>query len=148
MVREDVSMRRRWARLPRWARWTLAVYLIGFAEGTGDHVLWMTRGGIHAYAGFGYLPVQAFLVALIVLDPLVVLLTGLVRRDGIWLAVAVMALDVAANWAGNWSAMPRYLLQSLSIELFAVFVFVTALPLLRVVSSARVPAGAPGEALG
>jgi len=29
----------------------LALYLAGFAEGTGDHLRWMAHGGIHAYAG-------------------------------------------------------------------------------------------------
>ena len=73
---------RRWALLPRWARWVLAVYLTGFAEGTGDHVWWMLHGGTHAYSAFGSAPVQVFLIALIVLDPLTVVLAGLVRRAG------------------------------------------------------------------
>jgi hypothetical protein len=30
-------LRRAWAALPRWARWLLAVYLIGFADGTAAH---------------------------------------------------------------------------------------------------------------
>jgi hypothetical protein len=124
-------MRRRWARLPRWSRWVLVVYLIGFTEGTGDHVWWMLHGGIHAYAGFRYVPVQVFLVALIVLDPLVVLLTALACRAGVWLAVVVMPLDIGANWAGNWPAMPRFLLSAVTLELFALFVLATALPLLR-----------------
>ena len=69
--------------LPQWARWVLALYLVGFAEGTGDHVLWMTHGGIHAYASsFPPVPVQAFLVGLVVLDPLAVVLTGLVASTG------------------------------------------------------------------
>jgi hypothetical protein len=28
-------------------------------------------------------------------------LLGLVRREGIWLACAVMVLDIAANWTGK-----------------------------------------------
>lgn len=43
-----------------------------------------------------------FFVCLVVLDPLVVVLAGFVQRAGIWLAAAVMALDMAANWIGNW----------------------------------------------
>ncbi|HWN60353.1 MAG TPA: hypothetical protein VNO25_06750, partial [Streptosporangiaceae bacterium] len=72
------------------------------------------------------------------LDPLVVVLAGFVRREGIWLAAGVMVLDVAANWTGNWpwlDADPARLLRPvglLPITLFGVFVLVTALPLLRV----------------
>ena len=128
-------MRRRLARLPPWARWVLAVYLIGFADGTGDHVRWMTHGGIHAYAGFGYVPIQVFMVALIVLDPLAVVLVGLVRREGVCLAVAIMTLDVPANWVANWSHMPRFLLGELPGELFALFVFATAIPLLQAIAA-------------
>jgi hypothetical protein len=78
-----VAMRRRWAGLPPWTRWVLAVYLIGFADGTGDHVRWMTHGGIRAYAVFRYVPIQVFMVALIVLDPLTVMLVGLVPRESV-----------------------------------------------------------------
>ena len=74
--------RRRWGRLPRWARWVLAGYVIGFADGTGDHIGWMAHGGIHAYAVFGSVPVQAFLVSLIVLDPVAAVLCLLSRRAG------------------------------------------------------------------
>lgn len=125
----------RWARLPRWARWVLAGYVIGFAEGTADHVAWMTRGGIHAYAGFGSIAIQAFLVSLIVLDPVAALLCASVRRSGAWLAVLIMALDVPANWADNWPRMPGFLITFLLGELFAVFVFATALPLLRAIDA-------------
>lgn len=120
----------RWARLSAWARWALAVYVIGLVDGTADHVRWMAHGGIHAYAGFGYVPVQVFLVLLIVLDPVAAVLCALARRAGVRLAVLIMALDVPANWAGNWHAMPRFLITFLPGELFAAFVFVTALPLL------------------
>jgi hypothetical protein len=86
MPRVAVLLRRAWADVPRWARWVLVVYLIGFADGTADHVRWMTRGGIHAYAS-SYPPVAArvFFVSLVVLDPLVVVLVAFVRREGIWL---------------------------------------------------------------
>lgn len=67
-----VRLRRAWADVPRWARWVLAVYLIGFADGTADHVRWMTRGGIHAYAqSYPQIAIQVFFVSLVVLDPLV-----------------------------------------------------------------------------
>ena len=94
-----------WARLPRWARWVLAGYLIGFADGTGAHIRDLARDGVHAYAAFGPVPVQVFLVALVVLDPLVLILAGLARPAGVWLACAVLLLDNAANWIGNWPGL-------------------------------------------
>jgi len=116
-----------------WARWVLGLYMTGFADGTADHVRWMTRGGIHAYApSYPLVPIQVFFVILVVADPLIVVLLGLVRRDGIWLACAVMVLDIVANWAGNWSRIhhdPGLNVPWL-ITLFGVFVLASAPPLL------------------
>lgn len=121
----------------------LAVYIAGFAEGTGDHVRWMTHGGIHAYAGsYPQVPIQVFFVALIIFDPLTVVLVAGVRRAGIWLAAAVMALDVAANWIGNWSRItgaPARLLDTgpWLITAFGMFVFASAPVLLRLIRPER-----------
>jgi hypothetical protein len=61
--------------------------MIGFVEGFADHVLWMTRGGIYAYAhDYPLVPIQVFFVSLIVVEPLTIVLLGFVRREGIWLA--------------------------------------------------------------
>jgi hypothetical protein len=82
-----------------------------------------------------------FFVGLVVLDPLVVALAGFVRREGIWLAAGVMALDVTANWVGNWPSLredPTRLLGPVGlvpITLFGVFVLATALPMLRVMKT-------------
>jgi hypothetical protein len=133
-----VRLRRAWADLPRWARWVLAVYLIGFVDGTADHVHWMTHGGIHAYArSYPPIAIQVFFVSLVVLDPLVVVLVAFVRREGIRLAAAVMALDVAANWIGNWTRIRHAWVPNVPwlISLFSVFVLVTALPLLRIMKA-------------
>ncbi len=127
--------------MPGWARWVLAVYLIGFAQGTAAHVRDLTRGGIHAYSLFPQAWIQVFFVSLVVLDPLVVALAGFVRREGIWLATGVMVLDVTANWIGNWPSLHEdaaRLLRPvglLPITVFGVFVLVTALPLLRVMKA-------------
>ena len=118
----------------------LAVYLIGFADGTADHVRWMTRGGIHAYApSYPQIAIQVFFVSLVVLDPLVVVLVAFVRREGIWLAAAVMALDIAANWTGNWARIRHDRVSNVPwlITLFGVFVLVTAMPLLRVMKGSH-----------
>lgn len=132
-------LRRAWADLPGWARWVLAVYLIGFAQGTAAHIRDLTRGGIHAYSALPQAWIQVFFVSLVLLDPLVVVLAAFVRREGIWLAAGVMVLDVIANWIGTWPSLhqdPARLLHPvglLPITLFSVFVFVTTLPLLRVI---------------
>jgi hypothetical protein len=132
-------LRSAWADLPRWARWVLAVYLIGFAQGTGAHVRDLARGGIHAYSAVPQAWIQVFFVSLVVLDPLVVVLAAFVRRAGIWLAACVMLLDVAANWIANWPSLqadPARLLHPvglLPITLFGVFVLATTRPLLRVI---------------
>ena len=142
------ALRSAWAGLPGWARWVLAVYLIGFAQGTGAHIADLMRGGIHAYSFAPQAWIQVFFVSLVVLDPLVVVLAGFVRREGIWLAAAVMALDVAANWIVNWAWLaqdPARLLHPvglLPITLFGVFVLMTWLPLPRVM-----PGGQPVGAL-
>ena len=125
--------------MPRWARWVLAVYLVGFAQGTGAHVRDLMRGGIHAYSSLPQAWIQVLFVSLVVLDPLVVALVAFVRREGIWLAAGVMVLDVAANWIGYWPSLqedPAGLLRPvglLPITLFGVFVLVTAPSLLRVI---------------
>ena len=132
-------LRRAWADLPQWARWVLAVYLAGFAQGTGAHVRDLARGGIHAYSALPQVWIQVFFVSLVVLDPVVVVLVAFVRRAGVWLAAGVMILDVAANWIGNWPSLredPARLLHPvglLPITLFGAFVLATTLPLLRVV---------------
>lgn len=115
------------------------MYLIGFAEGTGSHLADLVRGGIHAYASFPQLFLQVFFVSLVILDPLTAVLVGLVRREGIWLASAVMALDVSANWWGNRHWLrddPAQLLWLLPITAFGLFVVALAFPLSRAVAGA------------
>jgi hypothetical protein len=133
-----VQLRRRWARLPLWARCVLVVYIVGFADGTGDHIRWMLRGGIHAYAGaYPQVPIQVLFVLLVLLDPLAAVLAGFARRDGVWLACAIMVADMTANWTGNWTRItsPQGRLLDTApwlITAFGLFVFATAGPLLRV----------------
>ena len=113
--------------MPTWAKWTLAAYMAGFAEGFGDHIRWMIHGGIHAYAhSYPQVLIQVFFVTLV----------GFVRRGGVRLGVAVMAVDVAANWIGNWARIadnPARLAVTAPwvITFFGLFVFATARPLLR-----------------
>ncbi|WP_369229585.1 hypothetical protein AB5J56_02630 [Streptomyces sp. R21] len=83
------------------------------------------------------MPLQVFFVSLVVLDPLVIVLVGLVRRDGIWLAGAVMVLDVCGNWWGNWHWFhddPSKLLVLVPLTLFGMFVLLSVVPLHRAVA--------------
>jgi hypothetical protein len=138
-----MRLRETWTRLPRWARWVLAGYVVGFADGTGDHIRWMLHGGIHAYAAaYPQVPIQVLFVGLVVLDPLAAVLAGLARREGVWLACAIMAADVIANWTGNWTRItsPQGRLFGTVpwlITVFGLFVFGTAIPLTRVIRRDR-----------
>ena len=128
-------LRNAWAGLPRWARWVLAVYLIVFADGTGAHIRDLARGGIDAYSWAPHLWIQVFFTALVILDPLVIVLVAFVRREGVLLAVAVMVLDATANWITNWSSRHAQLPTLALIVVVCVFVLVTGPPLLSAVSS-------------
>jgi hypothetical protein len=142
-------LRGRWAGLPRWARWVLAIYVAGFADGTGAHVRDLVHGGIRAYAAFPQVWLQVFFVSLVFLDPLAVVLAGLVRRESVWLAAAVMVMDITANWIGDWPwlrADPARLLRPagpLLVTVFGAFVLISAGPVLRVMAS-RLPLSAGG----
>jgi hypothetical protein len=111
--------------------------LIGFLEGACAHFLDLIHGGIHAYASFPQVSIRAFFISLAVLDPLVVVLVALVRRQGVWLASGVMVLDVSANWIGNWKWLqndPAALVRPvglLPITLFGLFVVASLVPLHR-----------------
>lgn len=113
------------------------VYAGGFLEGTCSHVLDLARGGLHAYAAFGPLPLQVFFLALVLLDPLIVVLALRAGSGGARLAGVVAPLDALANWYVNWpwvKADPAGLLRPvglLPITLFGMFVVASLLPLLR-----------------
>ncbi len=133
--------RARWAALPGWARWVLGLYMIGFADGTGDHARWMLHGGIHAYAAaYPAVVIQVLFVGLIVADPLTVVLAGLVRPAAVWLAVVIMMLDMLANWYGNWPRITGERGRLLDtapwlITAFGLFVLATAPALLHAIRS-------------
>ncbi|MFJ5273896.1 hypothetical protein [Streptomyces sp. NPDC088358] len=116
------------------------VHLIGFLEGAGAHCLDLIRGGIHVYASFAPVPLRVFFVSLVGLDPLVVVLVGRVRPEGVRLASGVMVMDVIANWIVNWPQLqedPAWLLRPvglLPITLFGLFVVASSAPLLRVMT--------------
>ncbi|MET7701263.1 hypothetical protein [Streptomyces sp. NPDC005485] len=132
-----IELRERWGGQALWVRWVLTAYLIGFFEGSCVHIFYLARDGIHAYASFPQVPLRVFFVSLAILDPLVAVLVGLVRREGVWLASAVMVTDVFGNWWGNrhWLREdPAQLLPLLPITLFGLFVVAFLFPLLRTVA--------------
>ena len=130
-----LRVRAAWAGLPRWARWVLPRLSDRLRRRHGRGIRDLARGGIHVYAAWGPVPVQVFLVGLVVLDPLVFVLVALAWPAGVWLACAVLVLDNVANWIGNWPGLrsdPLLLVKQpglLPITAFTVFVLVTA-PLL------------------
>lgn len=144
------GIRGRWRALPRRARLVLVLYAGGFLEGACSHAADLVRGGLHAYAAFGPVPLQVFFVALVVLDPLAVLLTLRARPSGIRLAAAVVTLDVLANWYVNWpwvKADPARLLHPvglLPITLFGVFVLASAPALPRALDGRGAAAATAG----
>ncbi|MFI6017636.1 hypothetical protein ACIBCP_08520 [Streptomyces sp. NPDC051287] len=131
-----VGLRERWGAQPWWARWVLAAYLTGFVEGTGSHIADLVRGGVHVYASIPEVCVQVFFVGLVVLDPLTAVLVSGVRRQGVWLASAVMVSDVGANWWSNRHWLrddPGQLLPLVPLTVFGLFVVAFAVPLHRAV---------------
>lgn len=138
----DGCLRRAWGALPVWARWVLAVYLLGFADGTAAHVRDLARPGLHAYSGFPHVPLRVFFISLVVLDPLVLVLAAFARPAGVWLAAVVMVLDVTANTAGNWPRVrrdPVWLVSPaglLVIIVFGAFVLATAPAMLHAIRRA------------
>jgi hypothetical protein len=129
-----IRLSRRWAALPLWARWIGALYVVGFADGTGAHARALAADGLHAYSSFWSAPIRVFLLCLIVIDPAVALLMVLLRPAGVWLAAIVMCGDIGANWLGNWPFSPGFALRGLGlISAFGLFVLASALPLLRAV---------------
>ncbi|MGE9693720.1 hypothetical protein ACQKFA_08025 [Streptomyces sp. CH6] len=136
----------RWGSAAAWCR---GVYVAGFAEGTVAHVVDLARGGLDAYENFPYAPVRALFLALVVLDPLVVLLLLRAPVAGVAAGALVMALDLAANLtanAGDLAAAPLRTLPGMApLLLFGAFVLATAWPLTRALGR-RAPALQEGGA--
>ncbi len=78
-------------------RAVLTCYCLCFAQGIIAHILDVARRGWPFYYYLGPLFIRIFWTALILLDPVVILLLLRYRRAGLVLAAAVMLLDVAAN---------------------------------------------------
>ena len=73
------------------------------------------------------------------MELLTIVLLWFVRQEGIWLACAVMVVDMAANWIGNWSHIRDdwALHVPWLITVFGLFVLSFSLPMLRLVSTSE-----------
>ena len=134
-----------WIGLPGWANLALAVYAIGFLEGTGSHVRDILADGAHAYE-WAASPVRAFYYVLVVLDPLAVYLAFRARAAVAPLGVAIMAADLSANWYYNWDGIradPARVLYLTPMSLFGLFVALTGVPVWRVLRRRASGGGAP-----
>ncbi|MBF9070889.1 hypothetical protein [Streptacidiphilus fuscans] len=125
-----------WGERPRWARWVSVIWIVGFVEGTGAHLLDLISGGLHAYHAWP-LPSQVLFHALLVVDLLVAVLVARGLPSGPPLGAAVMVTDLTANYQGNWSGLLHEPLAYVGVTgllpmtLFGLFVVGTALPLGR-----------------
>ena len=112
------------------------IYVLGFAEGTGDHLYELITRGLSAYY---YAPpaIAVFFHLLLLIDPGTALVVLRRRSFGPALAAAVMTGDLLANGWVNWPdvrADPWQFVRPyglLVLTLFGLFVFVTAVPLHR-----------------
>ncbi|MFJ2705491.1 hypothetical protein ACIO3R_20095 [Streptomyces sp. NPDC087428] len=123
---------RRSRRLSRGTRFVVTAYVICFLWGTAIHLVDLAGGGHNSYASHAPAPIRVYFVALVLLDPLAAVLLARLRPAGVLVAVAVMSVDVAANYYVNWPQItrhPDYPLRPLGllpVTLFALFVAVTA----------------------
>ncbi len=130
----------RWGSRPTWARWLVAVYVVGFLEGTVAHAYFLVAGGPAAYS-YAPVPVQLLFHALLLLDPLAALLTVRVHPLGPLLCAGIMLVDLTANWWVQWDAVlthPAAFVRPvglLPMTLFGVLVLSAAFPLSRALAS-------------
>jgi hypothetical protein len=86
----------RWAGAPRPVRAVVAAEVVVLGYGTVVHVVQLAVGGLDASPGTpGWL--AGYLVSLTVFDPVAAVLLWQRRAAGLWLAVAVLVTDAAAN---------------------------------------------------
>ncbi|MEU8629783.1 hypothetical protein [Streptomyces sp. NPDC048669] len=118
-------------------RFVVTAYVICFLWGTTVHLVDLAGGGHNSYASYAPAPIRVYFVALVLLDPLAAVLLARLRPAGVLVAVAVMSVDMTANYYVNWpqiSQHPEYVLRPLGllpVTLFALFVAVTATHLYR-----------------
>ncbi|TPG39155.1 hypothetical protein EAH79_15630 [Sphingomonas koreensis] len=84
----------------------LLIWSFCFLAGAFNHSRDLIDGGLRVYT-FAPLPLAVFWSALLPIDLLVVLLLWTRRAIGLWLGLAVMTADVAANsWFAHVAAFP------------------------------------------
>jgi hypothetical protein len=125
-----------WRALPRWARIVLGVYVGAFLVATASHIIDIVVQGAGVYATAPP-ALRVFFVALVLIDPVVVVLIVRLHRAGVIAVVAVIVADVAANLAMTLvdPAWPPPVTQSL----FGVFALATSLPVFRALGPGSAP---------
>ncbi|MEU5694365.1 hypothetical protein [Actinosynnema sp. NPDC020468] len=119
------------------------VWVIGFSIGAVTHTADLIRGGLDVYATYAPWWLQVFFVSLTAIDPLVALLVAVRRPVGVWLGLAVVLVDVPANWVLSWPVDPWWRLVPLTA--FGLVVLVGARNLARHLSPVQVTSGrSPG----
>ncbi|NUT35514.1 MAG: hypothetical protein HOV79_20875 [Hamadaea sp.] len=86
----------RWRGVPRGIRWIVAVQVVVLSYGGVVHVVQLATGGRQPYP---WAPawLAAYFISLTVLDFLAAGLLGVRRAAGLWLSVAILVTDAAAN---------------------------------------------------
>lgn len=86
----------RWRGVPRGIRWIVAAQVVVLSYGGVVHVVQLATGGWPPYP---WAPVwlAAYFTSLTVLDFLAAGLLGARRAAGLWLGVAILVTDAAAN---------------------------------------------------
>lgn len=95
----------RWEGAPRSVRSTALAVVVVLTYGTAVHVVQLVASGFDPYPDLpGWL--RIYFIALTVLDPLAAVLLGRRRRSGVFLAVAVLVSNTAANGVANYALDP------------------------------------------
>lgn len=134
-----LSVVMRWSVLPMWTRVVVLGYALGFIVGAVASVFDLITYGTDAYAA-APLPARILFASLVILDPLVAIAALRVRRAAPWLACAVLGMvALGLMWrahAPNGLTQPPAFIGPawglILLELlFGVFVFATAIPVWR-----------------
>jgi len=109
-------------------RLIFAVYIIGFAYGTRNHIVDICSDGLLGYT-YVPLPINIYWTSLTVLDPLAIILLIFAPFSGMVLSVFIMATDIAVNVSVTlyyYFQYGTFTLDRLHLQIaFGIFVFMT-----------------------
>lgn len=109
-------------------RLIFAIYILGFAYGTRNHIIDICNDGVLGYT-YVALPINIYWTSLTALDPLAIILLIFSPFSGMMLSVCIMATDIAVNVSVTLYYYFKYgtfTLDRLHLQIaFGIFVFVT-----------------------